>query len=100
MQDTRLILIHDECHHVNPERETGYGIYMCNRPITTCSTLQAARGWLLAQWEEGAAEAAEWNVRHTQLHPRHLSDDDVVGILRQAEDIAEAADAEERRRGY
>jgi hypothetical protein len=80
--------------------DAGYTLYVANRSIVRCDSIAAARGWLEAQWQESCAEAAMWNVRHTALHPRHLSDDDVVGIIRQAEDLAEAADAEERRRGY
>jgi len=82
------------------EHDAGYALYCNAKSITRCDSLTAARGWLEAQWDEGAAEADVWNVKHTALHPRHLSDTDVAGIIAQAEDIAEYAAVEERRRGY
>ena len=81
-------------------QEFGYSLYLRKEAITQCNSINEARGWLEAQWQEGAAHADVWNVRHTQLHPRHLSDTDVAGIIAQAEDIAERADADNRRMGW
>lgn len=70
-------------------QEIGYSLYISKRSITRCDNVEQARGWLLAQWQHDCAEAALWGERCRALHPRHLSDADVLGIIAQAEEIAE-----------
>ena len=82
------------------EHESGYSLYCANRPLHACASIDQARGWLEAQWQEGAAEAEQWNVRYTEPHPRHLTDADVEGAITQADHLAEVAYWEDRRRGY
>lgn len=89
---------------VKPVQETetqiGYRLYVACKPISWCDTIAQARGWLLAQWQESCAHAAEWGVKPVGVHPRHLTDEDVAGIIAQSEELAESYYWEERRRGY
>ena len=82
------------------EHDTGYSLYCANRPLHACGSIAAARGWLEAQWQEGAAEAEQWNVRYTAPHPRHLTDADVEGAIVQSDHLCEVEFWEDRRRGY
>ena len=78
----------------------GYDLYVANKPITACKDVLTARRWLLAQWEESCALADVWNCKPVGVHPRHHTDAAIQGIIAQAEDIAERADADNRRMGW
>jgi hypothetical protein len=67
----------------------GYALYLQSKSLADTVSIEEARGWLEAQWDEGAAEAELWGVRYRALHPRHLTDGDVVGEIRMAERFKE-----------
>ncbi|MGK2953610.1 MAG: hypothetical protein ACSLEZ_14675, partial [Thiobacillus sp.] len=62
--------------------------------------IQAARGWLQAQYGHDASIAAEWGVTCTATPPSRLTDEDVAHEIEYADHIAECEFWEDRRRGY
>jgi hypothetical protein len=95
--------------HEHPAYWAGFSRYAKGQSITCCQSMNEVRGWLYGEYAEQCSDALKqggerlvWSLRKSGelLNPDLLSDAEVEGMVRQAEDSEERREQEYLRRGW